>query len=107
MTSERRQSKRATFYTEACLEDLAAGRGDVRLADLSVEGAFVDTREVLTAGATALLRFTLCGREVSVVAEVCYSIHGIGMGVVFLDLSDADRVLVDQFVSGEHPRVVW
>lgn len=100
---ERRGSRRVTYYREAHLEGIDLGRANVRLVDVSVKGAFVDARAVLPAGAAARLRFTVLEREVSVLAEVCYSMPGLGMGLSFLDLDEADRSVLERFVAQHLP----
>ncbi len=99
--SERRRSKRVQFYCEAALEGIDVARANVRVADLSVDGAFVDARTVLPPGVVARLRFTLMGRELNTMAEVRYSLPGMGMGLRFLDLDDEDRQLLAAFVSAQ------
>jgi hypothetical protein len=97
--ADRRSSKRVTYFAEAQFEGLDASRQfQVRLADVSVGGAFVDTRSVLPAGTMARLKFTLMGRELSVQAEVRYSMPSFGMGVRFLDLNADDRALIEEFI---------
>jgi hypothetical protein len=98
--SERRNSRRVTFYCEAHLEGIDVSHGNVRLADLSVDGAFVDARTVLPPGAVARLRFTLLEQEVTVQAEVRYSMPGMGMGLRFVDLPPAAHDLIARFVDG-------
>jgi hypothetical protein len=98
--NERRNSRRVTFFCEAHLEGIDVSQANVRLADLSVDGAFVDARTVLPPGAVARLRFTLLDQEVAVKAEVRYSMPGMGMGLRFLDLSPEARALIARFVEG-------
>lgn len=99
--SERRRSKRVPFFCEAELEGIDVARAEVRLADISVDGAFVDARTVLPPGVVARLRFTILGKQVNATAEVRYSLPGMGMGLRFLDLSDDDRAAVARFVSAQ------
>lgn len=96
---ERRESKRVTFFCEARLEGLDVANSQVRLADLSVDGAFVDTRMVLPAGAVTRLHFTVLGKDVVVNAEVRYSMAGMGMGLRFLNLSPEARETIERFVA--------
>lgn len=97
--SERRASKRTTYFCEATLEGMDVAHTHVRLADLSVEGAFVDTRSVLPAGAVTRLRFTLGSKDVGVNAEVRYSMPGMGMGLRFLNLAPEDRKAIEEFLA--------
>jgi PilZ domain len=97
--SERRLAKRITYFAEAELDGLDVGhRLQVRLADLSTGGAFVDARSVLPAGAKATLTFTVLGRPISVLSQVRYSMPSFGMGVRFLDLRPEDRAVIEEFI---------
>jgi len=97
--SERRTTKRITHFVEAELEGIDVSRLLVRLADLSSSGAFVDSRTVLPSGTTARLRFSLTGTEISVLAEVRYSMPSFGMGVRFLDLRPEDQAVIEQLIG--------
>jgi hypothetical protein len=89
--NERRRTPRTTHFSEAQMEGLDANPVGVRIADLSPEGAFVDSRMVLPEGASATLRFNVLGRELVVAVTVAYSQPPYGMGVRFDRLSPADR----------------
>jgi hypothetical protein len=97
---ERRNSRRVTFYCEAQLEGIDVSNANVRLADLSTEGAFVDARTVLPPGAVANFRFTLLGQQVTTRAEVRYSMPGMGMGLRFVGLAPESRDLIARFIDG-------
>jgi hypothetical protein len=99
--SERRSSRRVTFFCEAHFEGFDVAHTNVRLADLSVDGAFVDARTVLPPGAITRVRFTLLDEEVSAKVEVRYSMPGMGMGIRFLDLSPAALAVIERFVSSQ------
>jgi hypothetical protein len=90
-----------TFFCEAHLEGMDVSHANVRLADLSVDGAFVDARTVLPPGALARLRFTILEEEVTVQTEVRYSMPGMGMGLRFVDLAPEARNLITRFVEGQ------
>jgi len=96
----RRGTTRVGCFAEAEIEGIDVGnRLQLRLADLSGGGAFVDARTVLPAGTITQLRFTVLGRAISVRAEVRYSVPSFGMGVRFLDLLPEDRAFIEQFIS--------
>jgi hypothetical protein len=99
MAGERRTHRRLTHYAEAELEGLDVGRVPCRLAEVSEGGAFVEARTVLPSGAQTRLRFQLAGREIAARVEVRYSALGIGMGLRFVDLPDADREAIREFVG--------
>ena len=98
-TNERRTARRIPFFTEASLEGMDVSRTDVRIADLSVIGAFVDTRMQLPAGSTARLQFSMGEKRVAVTVQVRYSVPPIGIGLSFLDLSEEDRKAIEEFVA--------
>jgi hypothetical protein len=96
---DRRQSRRVSYFIEARLEGIDVGRSNVRIADLSVDGAFVDARTVLPAGTIARLHFDVDATEVSVLVEVRYSMVGFGMGVRFIDVDDATRQVLNSAIA--------
>ncbi len=96
---DRRQSRRVSYFIEARLEGIDVGRSNVRIADLSADGAFVDARTVLPAGATARLSFAIDSTEVSVLVEVRNSMVGFGMGVRFIDVDDATRRVLTSAIA--------
>jgi hypothetical protein len=96
---ERRQSRRVSYFIEARLEGIDVGRSNVRIADLSADGAFVDARTVLPPGTTARLHFAIGSTEVSVLVEVRYSMPGFGMGVRFVDVDDATRQALNSAIA--------
>jgi hypothetical protein len=96
---DRRQSRRVSYFIEARLEGIDVGRSDVRISDLSVDGAFVDARTVLPAGAVARLHFAIESTEVSVLVEVRNSVDGFGMGVRFIDVDDDTRRVLTSAIA--------
>jgi hypothetical protein len=97
--TDRRQSRRLTYFIEARLEGIDVGRSSVRIADLSADGAFVDARTVLPPGTIARLHFDVDAKEVSVLVEVRYSMAGFGMGVRFIDVDDATRQALNSVIA--------
>jgi hypothetical protein len=95
MTDERRSSKRWRFPVDVELDDLLRAT----ISNLSADGAFIDSRMVLSAGAIVQLRFNVHGREIVTAAEVRYSSPGIGMGVRFVDLDPASRAELAQLLA--------
>lgn len=96
---DRREAKRVTYFAEAELEGIDTSRRlQVRLADLSIGGAFVDARTVLPTGTVARLKFSVLGQEIDVLAEVRYSMPAFGMGVRFRDLRPEDQDVIEDFI---------
>jgi hypothetical protein len=99
--SDRRSKMRVSCFADAELDGLDVSRRlQVRIADLSTTGAFVDVRSVLPSGTKTMLKFTLEGRSISTPVEVCYSMPSFGMGVRFLELTPEDSAFVERFVAG-------
>lgn len=71
-----------------------------RLVDLSVEGIFIDTSDPLPVGADLTLDFTLPNkRRIHVRGRVRYHHAGVGMGIQFTDLPEADQKAIEEFVT--------
>jgi hypothetical protein len=98
---ERRHNPRADLFQEIVCE---AGDVEARshVADISVGGMFVDVpRPPFLRGTRVTARFALRADEPRMVvdADVRYVQEAIGMGIRFLDLSDADREWIRAFVD--------
>lgn len=99
MSSGRRQYARVTYYSEAELEGLDVSRVPCRLAELGAGGAFVEARTNLPVGGRAAIRFRLGEGDILAQVEVRYAFDGIGMGLQFTQVSDADRQTIARFVD--------
>lgn len=90
MNDERRQFQRLTLT-----EPLDGWFGDfaIRLIDVSVTGAQIETDEPLPSDARALLRFYWRGHEVELIAETART-NELRSGLRFVDESDALRDLI-------------
>ena len=102
---ERRRHLRVDLFQEIVCES-----GDVvtrsEVADLSVGGMFIDMpRSPFARGMRVTVRFALRADEPRIVvdADVHYAQDRIGIGVRFVDLTDADREWIASFVE-EHLR---
>ncbi len=103
---ERRHHPRVDLFQEVVCE-----AGDVearsRVADISVGGMFVDvSRPPFLRGTRVIARFALRVDEPRMVvdADVHYVQERIGLGIRFVDLSDADRAWIRAFVDEAHRR---
>jgi hypothetical protein len=105
---EQRTAPRVSLFQEvACQGGEAVLR--TAAADLSVGGMFLDLPLArFRPGDQVTLRFALGPNEPSMVveAEVNYVQEGIGMGVRFLDLSEADAERIHAFVERARARKV-
>ncbi len=100
-SGQRRCSKRVVYYSEAAVEGLDVGRAEMRVSDLSMSGAFIDSRTVLPAGTMSKLTFRVRDREIQVTIVVRYAIPEIGMGVHFLNLGPEDCALIEDVVKAQ------
>jgi len=74
-------------------------RGETRISDLSVRGAFIEAATPLPDGTTFTLSFALPdGTVIETEATVAHSQPGSGMGVRFDSLSLEQTNLIRQFI---------
>jgi len=99
MPEEKRASKRIRQFVEVELDGLVRAR----LSDLSAEGAFIESRTVLTPGSVVQLHFTVLGRDIETAAEVRHSCPGIGMGVKFISLDPPIRTEIARLLATIEP----
>lgn len=104
MSSVQRRYARVTYYSEAELEGLDVSRVPCRLAELGAGGAFVESRTNLPVGGRASIRFRLGESEIVAQVEVRYAFAGIGMGLQFTQVSDADKQTIASFVEQQGGR---
>ncbi len=96
--SERRAAKRIALGCE--VECLGPQPDPLRpqMRDLSSTGAFIESATPVAEGTRLALRFQLLGREVMLAAEVARRTAD-GLGVRFVELSEADQRLIDEAVA--------
>ncbi len=97
-----RVHKRVSIHTEVWRgEDGIFTRGNERLTDLSVGGAFLYGHGVgTTVGSILSLRFRLTGSNDFITATaIGRNTHDGGLGVEFLDLSPENRKRLKAFVD--------
>lgn len=101
MSQDKRIAPRVSYPCDlVCQAVGVANPMNPRISDLSVTGAFVDTMNPAPAGTRLTLRFTVAGREIRAEAEVAHAMDRFGMGVRFVELSEADRELIESVVFG-------
>jgi hypothetical protein len=103
MSDDKRSAPRVPNITEVdCYA--ADGTGSpmrVRMSDLSVTGAFLDSVIVLPTGTRLALHFMAGPQEMLVPAEVVHAMPQFGMGVRFLDLSPEGRAAIEALIKGQ------
>ncbi|HWQ34002.1 MAG TPA: PilZ domain-containing protein [Blastocatellia bacterium] len=99
---ERRQYSRLALMTEIWLgQDGIFTRTNETLADLSENGAFIETSQRYPVGAVLSLRFRLPGVQdfISCAVIIRHTKGGTGLGVEFLDLIPEDRQQIRTFLE--------
>ena len=97
---EKRQHRRAKLITQVRCQ--ALGREAVLLTrDVSVGGMFVNTQEPFPADSVVSLAYRLdpIAPLFTCQGKVAYAIQGLGMGVMFTDLSEEVRQALQKFVD--------
>ena len=98
----RAQNRHSTYRDLSLVYEGTSDRISVHSPDISSKGMFIHLNRYLPEGAVIKLRFTLArsGHEVITRAEVRYCLEGVGIGVEFVDISDADRKAIESEVAG-------
>jgi hypothetical protein len=97
---ERRQHERHAFSATAEVVDLASGaRLSTRAADLNKGGCYLDMLSPLPIGSKVRIRISSAGGDLACTAVVRDSQPGMGMGVAFTDLNDAQKALIDSWIE--------
>ena len=107
MYEELRRHKRISLRTELWIgQDGIFTRTDEILRDLSMGGAYVESRQVYPIGSIISIRFKIPAATnlVSCSAIVRNAKIGEGFGVQFLDISRENVHLIERQVTGESPR---
>lgn len=96
----RRKHQRHSFSATAEVVDLASGaRLTTRAADLNKGGCYLDMMTPLPIGANVRIHIQSFGDEFTCTAVVRDSQPGMGMGVAFADLDDAQRSLIESWIE--------
>lgn len=97
---DRRKHKRHIFSATAEVVDLASGtRLATRAADLNNGGCYLDMLTPLPIGSNVRVCIRSFGAEFTCIAVVRDSQPGMGMGVAFADLDDAQKSLIESWIE--------
>lgn len=101
MRDERRRNQRQKVLLEATWETLST-RHEARIDDVSLSGCFVNTYWPVTVGEHIELKILRrSGEWLSVNGYVATYQHGVGFGLAFTELSEANkRALEDMIKTG-------
>ena len=97
---ERRTSERHFFSESGEVLDVGSGtRLKVRVADISLEGCYMDTMNPFPAGTLVRVTINRNGAGFISTGTVRNSQHGMGMGITFAELGAMDKALLSQWIS--------
>ena len=101
MIVEKRKHGRIPLVLDASWDEFGSNsRG--RTTDISVTGCFIDTLVQMSVGETLDFKIRMPdGTRISVDGEVMYQQQGLGFGVRFTKISDADRLRLDTILNAE------
>jgi hypothetical protein len=108
--SERRNGMRAPFIAPIDMVEMRTGsRIQARTSDLSLQGCYVDTLNPLPIGAAVRLQIQRAGQILDVLANVGSRHAGSGMGLVFGEITAAQRAVLDSWLGepGLPPRMLF
>jgi hypothetical protein len=100
---DKRKYRRAKLITQVKCE--ASGREGIAVTrDISAGGMFLNDPNPFPKGSTLVLAFRLSptGELLTCRGDVVYSLKGVGMGIMFTQISDATRQTLDAFVAGSN-----
>lgn len=91
---EKRKFDRFPFREDVLIDGLLCS-----IMDISEGGLYLSAIQTLKEG--SILEMTIPFKETSITvnARVCYSQSGIGMGVMFVDLSEKQREMIKDLVD--------
>jgi hypothetical protein len=97
---DKRKYRRAKLVTQVKCE--AVGREDIAVTrDVSAGGMFLNDPNPFPKNSIVSLAFRLSPTDVllSCQGEVVYSLKGVGMGIMFTEVSEEIRQALDKFVN--------
>ena len=108
--SERRCATRLPFIAPIEMVEMRTGsRIQARTSDLSLQGCYVDTLNPLPVGAAVRLQIHRAGMILDVLANVSSRHAGSGMGLVFGEITEPQRAVVESWLGelGLPPRTLF
>lgn len=98
--SERRCATRSAFVAPVDMVEMRTGsRIRARTSDLSPQGCYVDTLNPLPVGSSVRMQIARAGLVLDVLANVSSRHAGSGMGVVFGEITEAQRGILESWLS--------
>jgi len=106
----RRCGTRSPFVAPVEMIEMRTGsRIQARTSDLSAQGCYVDTLNPLPIGAAVRLQIHRAGMTLDVLANVSSRHAGSGMGLVFGEIAETQRAVLDSWLGelGLPPRILF
>jgi hypothetical protein len=98
--SERRCGTRSPFIAPVEMVEMRTGsRIQARTSDLSLQGCYIDTLNPLPVGAAVRLQIHRAGLTLDVLANVSSRHAGSGMGLVFGEITQTQRAVVESWLG--------
>ena len=100
--ADKRANKRVSYPCEVECSGVGMGMSPLnpRISDLSVTGAFVDSRDTLPLGSTVRLSFLIGEAPIDITGEVVHEMPKFGMGIRFLDVTCTQHLVLERLVRG-------
>jgi len=99
-TIERRIETRYPVSAAAeLIETASRTRLSARAADLSLSGCYLDAINLFPVGSTVRIRLTTEGHSFECEARVTYSLQGMGMGIVFTNVSPGQALALGNWIA--------
>jgi hypothetical protein len=98
MQDNRRQYERISVSIGIVL-GFSSGSREARISDLSMGGCFVDTIAEVAGGEFLSFKLPQAEQTVKLSGEVAYVYPRIGFGLRFINLTEADRILLEQIIQ--------
>jgi PilZ domain len=100
VTAERRSAPRHAMVLAAEVIELPRGtKLNARTADISKTGCYIDTLNPIPQGSEVRLRFTHGAETFVAKGRVVYVSYGLGMGIAFVNVEDAELAKLDRWFS--------
>lgn len=100
---ERRSGNRHLFTASAEVVELSSGaRFATRTTDLGTGGCFIDTTNPFPVGAKVRVAIRKGKNQFNTPGTVVYSQHGLGMGISFTGLDEAQQRAIEAWIKGSY-----
>ena len=93
-----RKQERTPISLKIILE-WSSGKREARITDLSLGGCFIDCLTPISEGEPVSFKIKISEREfLDLRGEIVYVFRGVGFGVRFFSLSEADQITLEHLI---------